>query len=112
MIIDNCYRLRAFLSPTKNDSPLVIDADRVPALPFAFESLQPVTGRNSQVEELFSRINGGKLARGHASNSGEATVAFCLEKLLGVFVAEGNNHRLLLALIALKSWCYLISLGR
>ena len=71
MIIDNCYRLRAFLSPTKNDSPLVIDADRVPALPFAFESLQSVTGRNSQVEELFSRINGGKLARGHASNSGE-----------------------------------------
>ena len=92
MVIDNCHRFRASVSPTKYNPPLIINADRVPALSFASEGLQSVTRWNSQVEELFSRVDGGEFACRHARDSCEAPVAFCLEKLLGVFVAERNNH--------------------
>ena len=88
MVIDNCHRFRASVSPTKYNPPLIINADRVPALSLASEGLQSVTRWNSQVEELFSRVDCGEFARGHARDSCEAPVAFCLEKLLGVFVAE------------------------
>jgi hypothetical protein len=40
MVIHNCHRFWALVSPTKNDPPLVIDADRMPPLPLAFEGLR------------------------------------------------------------------------
>jgi hypothetical protein len=38
--------------PPKNDSPLIIDANRMKTLPITFEGFQPVAGRFTQILEL------------------------------------------------------------
>ncbi len=47
----NCFRSRR--SPTKADAPLIIDPDRVEAGALAFQSLEPVAWRRSQIGEAF-----------------------------------------------------------
>ncbi len=52
MIINYFNFLRPGGCPDKNESPLVIDPDAVLADTVTFQSLQPITGRHSQIVQL------------------------------------------------------------
>jgi hypothetical protein len=45
MIVDNLYVFRRTISPAENETPLIVDADRVLTRSIALERFQPVTGR-------------------------------------------------------------------
>jgi len=64
MIVRNLYVVRVSFPPPEADTPLVVDPDAVLAGPVAAEFLQPIPGGNSEVVELFARVNLDELSPG------------------------------------------------
>ena len=57
MIVNDSYFRRSGISPSKDDTPLVVDPYRVKARQIAPESLQTVTRWNSEIAEYASLIH-------------------------------------------------------
>lgn len=96
MIIDNLHIERAAVLPAENQSPLIINSDRVESLPISFETFQPVSRRHSQIPQLgcimqikqFSPCCPTKLGReGPCSPS-----PHIIEQILRKSISEGLNH--------------------
>ena len=80
--------------PLETDSVLVVDANTVLAFPIAFEPLQPVTGRQSQVAQRSGRIQYLQfLECGFAEVCRNAAAAFFVPKPLRLGIPEGFDHR-------------------
>src|SRR5580658_8882236 len=64
MVVADFDILGAFVGPAEADPPLLVDPDRVLALPIARERLKPVSRRDSQVFQANRRVEKTKLSQG------------------------------------------------
>ncbi len=92
MVIRDGDLSRAPVCPTKNDAPLVVDADRMPALPGTAERLQAVAGRNREIAQPAGAVELEKFSQGNPGNGCETPVLFVVEKFPGVPIGEGLDH--------------------
>jgi hypothetical protein len=61
MVIDNLHFVGVAIAPLEAHAPLVIDADAILARPVARQLLQPIPGRDSQVNELIGSVQDQQL---------------------------------------------------
>ncbi len=93
MIVNNLDLIRIAIPPAEGNAPLIIDANTVLARSVAFEFLQAVAGRNSQVFELLGGVNEPELPQHHPLKVGrEAPHGLALEKPLGVPIGKALDH--------------------
>jgi hypothetical protein len=52
MIFHHSDLSRVTAVPSKYETPLIIDADRIKTSPFALERFQAITGRDTQITQL------------------------------------------------------------
>lgn len=84
---------RAGVRPAKDNAPLVVDANRVIAFQSTRQGLQAITRRHCQVGKLSGAIHLNELTQGDAGYGTKATTSLMLEKLPGIVIREGLNHR-------------------
>lgn len=63
MIVDDLDVQRVVVLPAEADPPLVVNADTVLRGVSAFELLEPIAGRHSEIAEGFGGIDGDALAQ-------------------------------------------------
>jgi len=56
MIIDDFHVIGTAVRPSETDAPLLVDADRVLALPISRQLLQPIAWRRAQVPHIGRRV--------------------------------------------------------
>ena len=86
MAVRNRNLFRALLRPTKNNAPLVIDANGVKAFQVAFEGFLSVRRRDRQIGERRRPVHVGEFSKCNASDISKPLASFAREKLLGFFV--------------------------
>jgi hypothetical protein len=91
IIHDRDFRRRAF-SPSKHDSPLVVDADGVKSAPAPLERFQSIARRNGEIAEVVCVVELNQFAQGDSSYSGKTAGRFATKQMLGFVVTEGLNH--------------------
>jgi len=102
MVVDNLNLVRLPLNPGKADAVLVVDANAILGLPFAFESLQTIAGR---YPKLFQRTDGVKLIelspRGRPqtlrANASGPRRGFAVEHILGPIISKRPYHDSMIA---------------
>jgi len=52
MVVDNLYVVGVAPAPPKNESPLIVNPDRMEALPISFQALQSITWRGPKVLQV------------------------------------------------------------
>jgi hypothetical protein len=92
MIIDNFHVIRIRVAPRETDPPLVIDPNAVLAAPVAFQCLQAISRRNSQVGEPPRPMQVQQLSPGNALNRTEAWDQPVFEKQRSIGAPEGPDH--------------------
>jgi len=78
--------------PAKTDSPLVVDAYAVLSFPIAFQSFQPIPGRNPKMIERTRLIQIEELTARWPLNGPEPGYESVLEQRLGIRRTEGLDH--------------------
>ncbi len=78
--------------PTEDNTPLVIDADRVGSGELSFEEFESVARGNREVAEFACLVHLDQFPEGDPCDGGKATVGLSLEQLLGIPVCEGLDH--------------------
>jgi hypothetical protein len=70
MVVDNLGLLGAGIRPPENDTPLVVDADRMLATQIALQCLKPVSRRHRKVAQRLGAIELNKLAPSNSNQIG------------------------------------------
>jgi hypothetical protein len=79
--------------PTKTDSPLVIDSNRILAFAVAREFLKAITGRDSQIVDAYGSINHREFSlRRSISISRKTYGPLSIKNRLGDFPAKAFYH--------------------
>src|SRR6185436_4333699 len=85
---------RSVVRPTEADAPLIIDPDRVLALPIPLQGFKPIGGRNPKITKPFSCIDCLELATGNLEYlNWEALWALAVEHRLRNLVPEAPDQR-------------------
>ncbi|MGA7393059.1 MAG: hypothetical protein WCC08_01490 [Terrimicrobiaceae bacterium] len=92
MVVPDSNAGRTLVRPTKDNSPLVIDPNRMPASPASFQGFEFIAGRYNQVSEPFGGIYRDQFTQSDAANIGETSVALTLKEFLSVFAIKGQDH--------------------
>lgn len=92
MIVHNGDLCGAVLGPTKDYSPLVIDANGVEGFEIALEGFQAIARRDFHIVQISCLVQLNKLAKGHPRNGVEAAALLVTKEFFGVGVLEGLNH--------------------
>jgi hypothetical protein len=93
MIVNKLDLIRIAIPPAQADAPLIIDANTVLARSVAFEFLQAVAGRDSQVFELLGRVNEPELPQHRPLQvSREAPHGLALKEPLDVPISKALDH--------------------
>ena len=92
MIVDDFYIVRIPVSPTKADSPLVVDAYAVLTFPVAAELLETIRWWNTKVIECISRIQNQELPQRNALKGPELAGVPPLEDFFRLLAAESLDH--------------------
>jgi len=92
MVITNFDIDRAMFIPSENDSPLVVDADRVVTHQISFQGFKAVSGRNRKILKHPSPVHLDQFAQCHPGDCTESSTGFTLKELLGIIVSERLNH--------------------
>ena len=91
VIIDDFNLVSVMPAPDKTDSILIVDANAVLPQPIAFQFLEAITGRCSQVSKLGGSVEQGQLAPGHRGR--RRTSCFSARPdYRRDFVGEGLDH--------------------
>ena len=96
VVVDELDALRASVSPDEDESPLVVDSDAVEALKVSSESLEPVSWRRAQIEELVGCVDHVELPLGGPYEAGlepgDSSGGQTVEDVLGEPVTEADDH--------------------
>jgi hypothetical protein len=93
VIVDDLHAACVSVLPGKTDPPLIVDSNTVLTGSPAFELLEPVAGRNTEILELFRSIDKPQLSKQDPMKvRGETSDRLPLEKALGVPISEAVNH--------------------
>ena len=93
MIVDDLHVEGATVLPCKTDPPLIVDSNTVLTGSPAFELLEPVAGRNTEVLELLRSIDEPHLSKHDPMKvGGETSDRLTLEKALCVPISKALNH--------------------
>src|SRR5689334_13617564 len=79
-------------APRKTNTPLVIDADAVLALPITFKPLQSVSRQCRERCESRRGVEHVQFPKGLALNGLEPANGFSMEEALGISASEGPDH--------------------
>jgi hypothetical protein len=92
VVINYLHLLRRAVTPNKADPPLIINPDAVLTLSLAAQSLESVSGYDSQILQCRGIIEHSKLPPCHPSDVPEPAILFAPEQILGLLRAEGPDH--------------------
>jgi len=67
VVVHYLHVVRLSTAPAENQSPLIVDADRVESLQLAFQGLKPIARRNSQVLQVRCIVQVEKLSPGESA---------------------------------------------
>ena len=112
VVVDDLDIFGPGVTPGEDDSKLLVDADRMLALPVSCERFEAVTRRDSQVLELFGRVELGQLAVCDLGERCESRDASAVPELLGGPVCKRLNHSPSVSLLGTFCKTELMSVGR
>jgi hypothetical protein len=92
MVIDDGYVRWTAIRPLKDDTPLIVDADRVESGQIPSERLKTVARRDSKVWQGTGPIHLDQLAECHPCDRGESPVRLFPKEFLGVAVGKRLDH--------------------
>ena len=93
MVIIDLNVFRTCIAPAEDDSPLVIDPDRVLASKIAAEGFEPVTRHDAQITERLRDVERSQLAARHLDQvSRKSFRTDAVEHWLGRFTSEASDH--------------------
>lgn len=93
MVIDQFHVKSVVIMPDKTYTPLVINADAVLPFSIAFQSFQPVSGRNTEIKQAGSVVKQLELPKCHACNfRRKIRTAETIENLLRALIRKRFNH--------------------
>ena len=92
MIVHDCDFGGAALGPTKDNSPLVVDANGVEGFEVSFEGFQAIAWRHFHIVQVSGLVQLNELTKGDPRNGIEAAALFITKELFGFGVLEGLNH--------------------
>ncbi len=92
MIVDDSHFIGAVFCPTKDDAPLLVNANRMKAFALTMKRFQLIPGWNGQIIELSGLIHLNQFSQCNSTDRGESPVFFLPEKLFGIFICKGLNH--------------------
>ncbi|MCP1771378.1 hypothetical protein J2T38_000170 [Neisseria perflava] len=78
--------------PNKTDTPLVVNANAVLALPIAAERFKAVAGRDAQEIQTCNGVELLQFAQCNPLNIGKALDPYALKQSLGIFAGKISNH--------------------
>ncbi len=93
MIVNDSYFRRSGIRPSKDDTPLVVDPDRVKARQIAPESLQTVPRWNSEIAECASLIHLFQFSQCNARYSCKLSQVLLILILFMIFSANTLKSR-------------------
>lgn len=85
------YYLNLFwsgISPSEDNTPLVVDANRMKARELTFKGFETVARRDGKVSEGISLIHLNQFPQRNSRYSGKPSVAFRPEKFFGVLIRK------------------------
>lgn len=87
-------------NPSKNDPPLIVDSDRMEALPTTFELLKPVAGRHRHIPQLRCVVKVEQLSPGCSTKfrrkGPRCPRVLVVEQILRQCIIEARNHIVIL----------------
>ena len=93
MIVNDLDLVRVTISPPKADPPLIVDANTVLTGAIAFQRLETVPRRHSEIVQRLGRVNGDQSAQHRPQElSGIAPNALALEQGFGIPIGEALDH--------------------
>jgi hypothetical protein len=92
MVVNDLDVLGARGRPTKANAPLIVDANAVLPVPVAFESLQPIAGRDAQILEATGDFQLSQLAACDRGNAFESPDSISAGEGLRVGAPKRSNH--------------------
>ena len=92
MVIHDGHFFRAGFRPSEDNSPLIVDADGMIALPASVQSLQPVAWRHSHIFQPTGAVHLNKLPQCHSADCRIPPVLFLVKKLLRIRIGKGLDH--------------------
>jgi hypothetical protein len=95
VVVDHLDLLCVAILPHEADPILIIDPDAVLPTPIAGESLQVVPRERPQVVQSLRCVHLDQLALSHPSDAPKPSRRATLEQRLGLSIAEGPDHLLI-----------------
>ncbi len=93
MVVDDFHVVGIAIPPHEADAILIIDSDTVLALALAVQSLQPVSGRHTQIIQRHRGMQQEELLQcPHFQIGGNASASPRLPKLLRIRIPEASCH--------------------
>ena len=92
MVVHNGDLRRTIGGPLEDNSPLVIDSNRVPTSASPAEWLEAVARWDRHVFNLLGGIKSSELVRGNSGYLREAAILLRAEKFFGIAIRKGENH--------------------
>lgn len=93
MVVDDFHVVGIALPPHEADAILIIDSDAVLALALPVQSLQPVSGRHTQIVESHGGMQQEELLQcPHFQIGANASASPRLPKLLRIRIPEASYH--------------------
>ena len=94
MVIDNLDVVTVAIAPYEANPPLVVNANGVPALAIAAQSLEAISRRRRQHRKFGGGMELQQFPQRHALEGPEATGMLIVKKLLGFLRREALDHSL------------------
>jgi hypothetical protein len=92
VVVHNFYIKGISVLPAKANPPLIIDSDTVLSFAIAFQSFEPVTGRDLEFVKALCLVQVQELPAGDPFNGPIPRHVLVAEQGLGPGVAEGTDH--------------------
>jgi hypothetical protein len=93
MVVDDFHVVGVAISPLEADAILIIDSDAVLTFALAVQSLQPVSGRYTQIIQRHGGMQQEELFQcPHFQIGGNPSTSPRLPKLLRIRIPEACNH--------------------
>jgi hypothetical protein len=93
VVVHDLDVVRITFTPQKADTPLIVDADTVLAIPVTVQRFEPIARRRRQVPQLRRAVQLPQLSSGYLLDGLKSPAAAAMKQPLGFLAAKRLNHK-------------------